>query len=47
MLFRKLMTERGLEAPPMGRTLASVCITEICEDLEAEQQELEEADDQQ
>jgi ankyrin repeat protein len=46
VLFRKLMTERGIEAPPMGRTLASVCITEICEDLEAEQQEQEEADQQ-
>jgi ankyrin repeat protein len=46
ILFRKLMTERGIEAPPMGRTLASVCITEICEDVEAEQQEQEEADQQ-
>jgi ankyrin repeat protein len=46
ILLRKLMTERGIEAPPMGRTLASVCITEICEDLEAEQQEQEEADQQ-
>jgi ankyrin repeat protein len=46
LLFRKLMTERGLEAPPMGRTLASVCITEVCEDLEAEQQEQQEADQQ-
>jgi ankyrin repeat protein len=46
LLLRKLMTERGLEAPPMGRTLASVCITEVCEDLEAEQQEQQEADQQ-
>jgi ankyrin repeat protein len=38
VLFRKLMTERGLEAPPMGRTLASVCITEICDVEETEQQ---------
>ena len=38
LLFRKLMTERGLEAPPMGRTLASVCITEIC-DVEESQEE--------
>jgi hypothetical protein len=30
------MTERGLEAPPMGRTLASICITEIC-DVEPDQ----------
>jgi hypothetical protein len=39
ILFRKLMTERGLEVPPMGRTLASVCITEICDVEEPEQQE--------
>ena len=32
LLLRKLMLERGLEAPPIGRTLASVCITEICDD---------------
>ena len=31
LLMRKLMTEQGLEAPPMGRTLASICITEACE----------------
>jgi len=45
LLFRKLMTERGIEAPPMGRTLASVCITEICEDVEADQQQ-QDADQQ-
>jgi ankyrin repeat protein len=39
ILFRKLMTERGLEVPVMGRTLASVCITEICDVEEPEQQE--------
>jgi len=39
LLFRKLMTERGLEVPPMGRTLASVCITEICDVEEPEEQE--------
>jgi uncharacterized protein len=33
LLLRKLMTEHGLEAPPMNRTLASVCITEICDDV--------------
>jgi ankyrin repeat protein len=38
ILLRKLMTERGLEAPPMGRTLASVCITEIC-DVESDDQQ--------
>ena len=31
LLFRKLMKEKGLEPPPMGRTLASICITEICD----------------
>jgi ankyrin repeat protein len=30
-LIRKLMTQRGLEAPPMGRTLESICIVEACE----------------
>jgi ankyrin repeat protein len=39
VLFRKLMTERGLEVPPMGRTLASVCITEICDVEEPEQEQ--------
>jgi ankyrin len=29
-LLRKLMTERGLPVPPVDRTLASICITEIC-----------------
>jgi hypothetical protein len=31
VLIRKLMTQQGLEAPPMGRTLESICITEACE----------------
>ena len=31
MLLRKLMTQAGLEAPPVGRTLESICITEACE----------------
>jgi ankyrin repeat protein len=31
LLMRKLMTERGLDAPPLGRTLDSICITEACE----------------
>jgi ankyrin repeat protein len=31
LLMRKLMTEQGLVAPPMGRTLDSICITEACE----------------
>jgi ankyrin repeat protein len=39
LLFRKLMSERGLEVPPMGRTLASVCITEICDVEEPEQEQ--------
>ena len=31
LLIRKLMTAKGLDAPPMGRTLESICITEACE----------------
>ena len=31
LLLRKLMKEHGLPAPPMGRTLESICITEACE----------------
>jgi ankyrin repeat protein len=31
LLIRKLMNAAGLEAPPVGRTLESVCITEACE----------------
>lgn len=30
-LLRRLMKERGLAVPPEGRTLASICITEICQ----------------
>ncbi len=30
-LMRKLMIEKGLPAPPEGRTLESICITEACE----------------
>ncbi|HZI78469.1 MAG TPA: ankyrin repeat domain-containing protein [Vicinamibacterales bacterium] len=30
-LLRKLLTEKGLPAPPMGRTLESICITEACD----------------
>jgi uncharacterized protein len=29
-LIRRLMQQRGLPVPPPGRTLASICITEIC-----------------
>ena len=29
-LLRKLMKEAGLPAPPEGRTLESVCVTELC-----------------
>jgi uncharacterized protein len=29
-LLRRLMTERGLEVPPEGRTLDSICIVDIC-----------------
>jgi ankyrin repeat protein len=31
LLLRKLMTAAGLQAPPVGRTLESICITEACE----------------
>ena len=35
LLLRKLMTARGLEAPPVGRTLDSVCIVgELCDDVQ-------------
>jgi len=30
-LLRKLMKQAGFEAPPMGRTLESICITEACD----------------
>jgi ankyrin repeat protein len=31
LLLRKLMAAKGLEAPPMGRTLESICITDACD----------------
>ena len=31
LLLRKLLTAAGLPAPPVGRTLESICITEACE----------------
>jgi hypothetical protein len=30
-LLRELMLDAGLEVPPAGRTLDSICITEICQ----------------
>ena len=30
-LIRKLMMERGIPVPPEGRTLESICITDICQ----------------
>jgi hypothetical protein len=30
LLIRKLMGERGMFVPPVGRTVASVCIVEVC-----------------
>ena len=30
-LLRKLMMERGIPVPPEGRTLESICITDICQ----------------
>jgi hypothetical protein len=29
-LLRRLMQERGLPVPAEGRTLASICITDLC-----------------
>jgi uncharacterized protein len=29
-LLRRMMKERGLAAPPEGRTLASICVTDLC-----------------
>ena len=29
-LLRRLMVERGLPVPPEGRTLASICVTDLC-----------------
>ncbi len=31
LLIRTLMEAQGLPAPPMGRTLESICITDVCE----------------
>ncbi|HEV3330033.1 MAG TPA: ankyrin repeat domain-containing protein [Bryobacteraceae bacterium] len=31
LLLRKLMTAAGLPAPPVGRTLESICVTDACE----------------
>jgi uncharacterized protein len=31
LLLRKLMTAAGLPAPPVGRTLESICITDACQ----------------
>jgi ankyrin repeat protein len=31
LLLRKLMTAAGLPAPPIGRTLESICVTDACE----------------
>ena len=31
LLLRKLLTAAGLPAPPMGRTLESICITDACD----------------
>jgi hypothetical protein len=31
LLMRKLMTDRGMQAPELNRTLESICITEACE----------------
>jgi uncharacterized protein len=31
LLLRQLMTKAGMPAPPIGRTLESICVTEACE----------------
>ncbi len=31
LLLRQLMEKEGMKAPPMGRTLESICITDICQ----------------
>jgi uncharacterized protein len=31
LLIRKLMAAAGLPAPPMGRTLESICVTDVCQ----------------
>jgi ankyrin repeat protein len=31
LLLRKLMAEKGMPTPPVGRTLESICITEACQ----------------
>jgi len=31
LLLRKLMAEQGLQVPPVGRTLESICITDACD----------------
>jgi ankyrin repeat protein len=31
LLLRQLMTRAGMQAPPVGRTLESICVTEACE----------------
>jgi len=30
-MLRKLMLARGLPVPPEGRTLASFCVTDLCQ----------------
>jgi ankyrin repeat protein len=32
-LIRQLMAERGLQAPPVGRTLNSICVVPLCQGL--------------
>jgi len=34
--LRKLMADRGLDYPPMNRTLDSICIVEICKERQSE-----------
>jgi ankyrin repeat protein len=35
-VIRQLMAERGMEYPPMNRTIDSICIVEICRERQPE-----------
>jgi uncharacterized protein len=37
LLIRDLMKKQGLEAPPIGRTLESICITDACDSGDSQQ----------
>jgi hypothetical protein len=37
-LLRKLMADRGMPTPPPNRTIDTVCIVELCDDLVPEEE---------